>query len=247
MLRALFPTLNDEEGAVLDTAVARLFEPGRPTPTLSDLLREVERLPTVPPASGVARGLPERARCATWTVRRRSTGTEPPLVLDLSGAAEAHLPFYLAYLLDAVYGRLRSTDRPKLVVVDEAHLLARHPSTAEFLDRLVRHVRHFRAGLFIASQNPDDFLRTESGRSLLRNLRASLLFRLPEVSEAARSFFHLTEAEAEWLPRARLPKEAGYSEGLLRFGPSHLPIAIVASTPEYELLTGGRSGAGNPD
>jgi hypothetical protein len=33
-----------------------------------------------------------------------------------------------------------------------------------------------------------------------------------------------------------LPKEAGYSEGLLRFGPSHLPLAVVASTPEYEFL-----------
>ena len=48
VLRALFPTLNDEEGAVLDTAVAHLYLLGRPTPTLSDLLREVERLPTVP-------------------------------------------------------------------------------------------------------------------------------------------------------------------------------------------------------
>ena len=49
-----------------------------------------------------------------------------------------------------------------------------------------------------------------------------------------------TEAEHEWLPRARMPKEAGYSEGLLRFGKWgwKLPIAIVASTPEYEFLTG---------
>ncbi|MCI4357587.1 MAG: DUF87 domain-containing protein [Thermoplasmata archaeon] len=238
VLRALFPSLNDEEGAALDTAVARLYGATQLRPTLSDLLREVERLPVVPSRLS---GLLEVFR--TGSLRHLDGPTtvdwaRTPLVFDLSGAAEGQLPFYLAFLLDAVYGRLKGSDRPKLVLVDEAHLLARVPATAEFLDRLVRHVRHFHAGLLIASQNPDDFLRTESGRSLLRNLRASFLLRLPEVSEAARRFFSLTESEAEWLPRARLPKEAGYSEGLLRFGPSHLPIAIVASTPEYELLSG---------
>jgi hypothetical protein len=237
-LRALFPSLSDEEGAALDAAVARVYERGGPAPTLSDLRAEVDRLPEVPRRLP---GLLEVFR--TGSLRHLDGPTtvaweRTPLVLDLSGVAEGHLPFYLAYLLDAVYGHLKASPRPKLVVVDEAHLLARHPPTAEFLDRLVRHVRHYRAGLLIASQNPDDFLRTESGRSLLRNLRATLLLRLPEVSEAARAFFHLTEAEVDWLPRARLPKEAGYSEALLRFGPAHLPIAIVASTPEYELLTG---------
>jgi len=50
----------------------------------------------------------------------------------------------------------------------------------------------------------------------------------------------LTEAEHEWLTRARMPAEAGYAEGLLVFGRWmwHLPIAVVASTPEYEFLTG---------
>jgi hypothetical protein len=52
------------------------------------------------------------------------------------------------------------------------------------------------------------------------------------------SNFLLTDAEHEWLSRARLPKEAGYSEGLLVFGRWHwkLPIAVVASTPEYEYI-----------
>lgn len=47
---------------------------------------------------------------------------------------------------------------------------------------------------------------------------------------------NLTKVEAEWLPRARLPKEAGYAEGLLYLTWGKLPVAIVASTPEYEYL-----------
>jgi hypothetical protein len=56
------------------------------------------------------------------------------------------------------------------------------------------------------------------------------------VSRETREFFGLTAAEAEWLPKARLPADAGYSESLWRIGELHLPLAIIASTPEYLFL-----------
>jgi uncharacterized protein DUF87 len=233
-LRALYPSLADEEAAALDTAVGRLYE-SHERPTFARLAEIVgaERDPGRLPAlldvfvSGSLRYLD------------RPVALPPPtgsLVIGLHDVAPEHRAFLLTTVLDAVYERIRRTEGPKLLIVDEAHLLAKDPTTAEFLDRLVRHVRHHRTGVVLLSQNPDDFLGTEGGRSLLRNLRATLLLHLPEVSEAARRFFSLTDAEAAWLPRCRLPKEAGYSEGLLRFGPSHLPLALIASTPEFELL-----------
>ncbi|MCI4321545.1 MAG: hypothetical protein L3K05_04480, partial [Thermoplasmata archaeon] len=229
-----FPSLADEESAALDAAVGRLYErEGRPSfAALAEIVR-------AGPASGCLAGLLEPFvsgslryldRPATEAVGSGS------LIVDLHDVPAEHRAFHLAVALDVLYGRIRRDDRPKLLVVDEAHLLAHDRATADFLDRLVRHVRHFRTGVLLLSQNPDDFLATEGGRSLLRNLRATLLLHLPEVSDATRRFFSLTEAEAGWLPRSRLPREAGYSEGLLRFGPSHLPLAVVASTPEFELL-----------
>ena len=90
--------------------------------------------------------------------------------------------------------------------------------------------------LAVACGSSDSASSTDGGRSLLRNLRATLLLHLAEVSETTKRFFSLTDAEAHWLPQCRLPREAGYAEGLLRFGASHLPLAVVASTPEFELL-----------
>ena len=236
ILRALFPSLADEEAAALDAGVARLYGRGG-APTFAALAAIVRELP----AAGRLPVLLERF--VTGSLRHLDrTPTEPPpegsLVVDLHDVAPEHRAFHLAIVLDALYERIRRDDRAKLLVLDEAHLLARDPSSAEFLDRLIRHVRHYRTGVVLLSQNPDDFLGTEGGRSLLRNLRATLLLHLPEVSSGTRAFFSLTEAEAAWLPRSRLPKEAGYSEGLLRFGPSHLPLAVVASTPEFELIRG---------
>jgi type IV secretory pathway VirB4 component len=167
-----------------------------------------------------------------------SLSPSAPIVdLDLRGVPEDHQAFHLTYLLDWVHGRLRDRPGPKLVVLDEVHLLLRHPATAEFLDRVVRHIRHLAGGFLLLSQSPDDFLGSAAGRSVLRNLYATGFLRLPEVSEEARLFFGLTGPEAEWLPRARLPREAGYAESLWRIGALHLPLAIVASTPEHTLLT----------
>jgi hypothetical protein len=236
-LRAAFPSLADEEVAVLDASVARLYaRPDRPTfAALAEVVRTADRPGRLP-------GLLDVFVSGSLAHLDRDA-TEPPpsgsLVVDLHEVPAEQRAFQLAVVLDAIYGRVRRNDRPKLVVIDEAHLLARDPRTAEFLDRLVRHVRHYRTGVLVLSQNPDDFLGTEGGRSLVRNLRATLLLHLAEVSDATRRFFALTDAEAGWLPHCRLPREAGYSEGLLRFGPSHLPVAVVASTPEFELL--GRS------
>ncbi|MCI4365366.1 MAG: DUF87 domain-containing protein [Thermoplasmata archaeon] len=237
MLRALFPSLRDEEAARLDAAVMRLYLRGPSVPTWEDLLGEMDRDSA---SDGRVRTLLEVFRSGSLRGVNGPTTFQihaSPVAFDFTGVAEEHRAFHLTYVLDWVYGRLRDRPGPKLVLVDEAHLLARSGPTAEFLDRVVRHVRHFEAGLLLLSQNPDDFLTTASGRSTLRNLYATAFLHLPEVSSEARAFFGLTGPEAGWLPKARLPRSAGYSESLWRVGELHLPLAIVASTPEYEFLT----------
>jgi hypothetical protein len=236
MLRALFPSLRDEEAVELDAAVTQLYDRGPDVPTFRDLRdRVVERNgPSTRLATllEVFRSGSLRALDGLTTARP----TETVVSVDFQGVPDDQLPFHLTYVLDWAYGRLADRTGSKLLLVDEAHLLARHASTEEFLDRVVRHVRHFGAGLLILSQSPEDFLGRPAGRSLLRNLYATGFLRLPEVSAEARSFFGLTGAEAEWLTKARLPRETGYSESLWRVGELHLPLAIVASTPEYEFL-----------
>ena len=236
MLRALFPSLEDEEAAGLDTAISRLYDRGPETPTFDDLVAEVGRDPHAQPR---LLALLDVFRAGSLRVVNGPTNVvvgAGPVSVDFRGVPEDHLAFHLSYLLDWAYGRLRSRSGEKLLIVDEAHLLVRSRATAEFLDRVVRHVRHFGAGLILLSQSPEDFLATPEGRATLRNLHATAFLRLPEVSAEARTFFGLTSAEGEWLPKARMPREAGYSEALWRIGPLHLPLAVIASSPEFEFL-----------
>ena len=242
LMRTLFPSLRDEEAALLDSAVARVVASARIEPTLGDLLDAL-------PGSGAAvkrlRGLLDvfvSGSLSSFNGRTTFNTDGNPLGIDLSGVPEEHLPFVLTLTLSALEERLRHSRGPKLLIIDEAHRLVRHASAGEFLDQLVRRARHYSTGVLLLSQNPEDFLGSESGRSVLRNVQATLLLRLPSVSNETRMFFDLSPGEVEWLPRARLPREAGYAEGLLRFGPAHMPLAIVASTGEYELLSGERDG-----
>jgi hypothetical protein len=236
MLRALFPSLEDTESAMLDSAVTRLYERGPAVPTFADLIAEVDgdhrstgRLPTLLEVfrSGSLR------HCSGPTNVALGSG---PVSVDFRGVPDDQLAFHLSYLLDWAYGRMRDRPGVKLLLIDEAHLLVRQPATAEFLDRVVRHLRHFGAGVLLLSQTPEDFLGNDEGGATLRNLDAIGFLRLPEVSETVRKFFGLTPAEGEWLPKARMPRDAGYSESLWRIGELHLPLAVIASTPEYEFL-----------
>ncbi|MGI0071564.1 MAG: VirB4 family type IV secretion system protein [Thermoplasmata archaeon] len=249
MLRALFPSLDDVEAATLDTAVSGLYASGPGTPTWDDLLAELEHDGT--PVGRLGSLLDIFRSGSLRSVNGPTTVPDGPgpTAVDFRGVTDDRLPFHLSYVLDWAYGRLRDRPGPKLLIVDEAHLLLRHSATAEFLDRVVRHVRHFDGGILLVSQSPDDFLGRPEGRAVLRNLYATGFLRLPEVSAEARAFFGLTPAESEWLPKARLPREAGYSESLWRIGAFHLPLALIASTPEYDFLTGtlGRPDRGSGD
>lgn len=249
MLRALFPSLRDEEAAELDATVSQLYERGPHVPTFQDLRNGIADRPEPAPRLVT---LLEVFRSGSLRYLDGPTTARPTASLvsvDFRGVPDDQMPFHLTYVLDWAYGRVAREKGPKLLLVDEAHLLTRHPATEVFFDRVVRHVRHFDAGVVLCSQNPDDFLTRPAGRSLLRNLYAVGFLRLPEVSSEARSFFGLSSAEAEWLPRARLPRETGYSESLWRIGELHLPLAIVAASPEYEFLqaTLGHDGHGSVD
>ncbi len=56
-------------------------------------------------------------------------------------------------------------------------------------------------------------------------------------SDPLAAAFNLSKATREWLPKARTPDVAGYAEGIYCLPYGILPIALVASTPEYEWLT----------
>ena len=236
--RALFPSISDEELAIVDTTLTSLYE-GRPAgepPLLEDLYDALEQESRTP-----ARLLLLLRPAIEGSLRHLNFPTQVDLNgrllgFDLSDITPGEMPFYLTLLLDYVYGEIRRRDGLKLLVVDEAHYLSRTPRIACFLDYLVRHVRHFGAGLELLSQNPEDFLGSQESRSVLLNLDSILMLRLRDGGEGVASLLGLTDAECDWLRRTSLPSDAGFSEGIFRTGSLHLPVALVSTKEEHRTL-----------
>jgi len=120
MLRALFPSLRDEEAAELDAAVTQLYEKGPEVPTLSDLRdRVVDRCG---PEARLATLL-EVFRSGSLRSLDGATTARPAeaiVSVDFQGVSDDQLPFHLTYVLDWAYGRLAQRSGRKLLLVDEA-------------------------------------------------------------------------------------------------------------------------------
>ncbi|MGQ9498738.1 MAG: ATP-binding protein, partial [Desulfotomaculales bacterium] len=133
--------------------------------------------------------------------------------------------FYAMFvILSWVWHRfgLKMKGRKKIVVVDEGWMFARWPESACFLETLARRGRKHRTGLVIASQQVEEFLSREEGRSVLANCPTQfILGQNPTVAEQVVEVF-------------KLP--AGLGERLQTFGNGRCFLTMGANTAEVQVV-----------
>jgi type IV secretory pathway VirB4 component len=136
--------------------------------------------------------------------------------------------------LDAVWRRVSNPAdrRRRLVVVDEAWLLMQSPEGAKFLHRMAKTFRKHWAGLTVASQDIEDFLRSELGRAIVANAATSVLLRQsPQAIDQIATTFNLSEGQRQFL----LTADRG--QGLLGSGTEWVAFQALASPAEDSLVT----------
>jgi type IV secretory pathway VirB4 component len=249
--RALFLTelvtvlaggLNADELPVLDRAIRACYasvgispDPAthsRPAPLLRDLAATLEadsdgtRLADrlQPYATG------SHARLFSQPTSARPNGQL--VCFSLRGLPARLQTAALLLTLDAVWRSLERPLRKRCVVVDEAWLLMREPAGAAFLNRLAKSARKRWCGLTTISQDADDLLGTELGRAIVNNASSQLLLRQsPQAIEQIGQAFNLTAGERHHL----LTCPTG--SGLLISGDQRLPLRVIASPKEHQLVT----------
>ena len=234
--------------AALDTAVTATYaaagitddDPSswvRPAPTLS-MLRD--QLATGNPvAADLAAGL------APYTGGGAFAGLlDGPSSHDPSGALTVwslrDLPEELKTVgtllaLDATWRRVSdpSLRRPRSVVVDEAWLLMRQPSGANFLACLAKSARKYLVGLTVATQDAADVLATDLGKAIVANSATQILLRqAPQAIGVVGDAFGLSDGERRFL----LAADRG--QGLIATGVHQRTVfAAVASAAEHQHAT----------
>jgi type IV secretory pathway VirB4 component len=209
----------------------------RPAPLLGDLAAALEADPD-PAGPALAARLAPHVTGSFRGLFERPTSTRPDghlLVFCLRDLPEELKAVGTLLALDALWRQVTDPRerRRRLVVVDEAWLLAQQPAGARFLYRLAKSARKHWCGLSVVTQDAADLLASDLGQAVVANAATQILLgQAPQAIDQLTAAFGLTEREGQLLLAAPI------GEGLLA-GPGGQRgwFAVQASAAEHALIT----------
>jgi type IV secretory pathway VirB4 component len=234
--------MDPAESAVVDRAVIAAYTARgitsdlRTPPLLADLAHALQQDPD-PAGPTLAARLGPYVTGSYRGLFERPTSTHPDrhlLVFSLRDLPEELKAAGTLLALDTLWRHVTSQHRRRrLVVVDEAWLLAQQPAGARFLARLAKSARKHWCALTVVTQDAGDLLASELGQAVVANAATHLLLgQAPQAIDRLTSTFALTEGERQLLLAARV------GEGLLAGpGGQRAAFTALASPAEHGLVT----------
>ncbi|HLC79289.1 MAG TPA: ATP-binding protein [archaeon] len=141
-------------------------------------------------------------------------------------------PIMMYLILDFIHKRMQNNLEKKLLVIDEAWSLLRHGEHANHVFEMIKTARKFNLGILIITQEVNDLVTSKAGNTILANTAWKLLLRQePSVIKDLSEKFNLNQEEQKTLLTAT------EGEGLLFAMNDRLPIKVIASETEHELIT----------
>ena len=141
-------------------------------------------------------------------------------------------PVAMYIILNYIWGRVRSTLKRRILVIDEAWSMMQHDDSAKFLFGLVKRARKYYLGVTTITQDVEDFIKSDYGRPIITNSSMQLLLKQsPSAMDALVKMFNLTEGERYML------LNSGVGQGLFFAGLQHVAIQVIASFTEDKIVT----------
>lgn len=173
---------------------------------------------------GSARGLFDQAT----NVDLKNTFT----VFGIRDLEDSVRPIAMFLILDYIWTRVRRDRKKRLLVVDEAWFMMKHPDSANFMHSIAKRARKYYLGLTTITQDVEDFLTTEKGQAIVTNSSLQILMKQsPTAIDKLVEVFYLSEGERNLLLSANV------GEGLFFAGENHVAMQVIASNNEHRLIT----------
>lgn len=135
-------------------------------------------------------------------------------------------------IMDFMWNSIKREVKKRILIVDEAWYLMKNPASAEFLWNFAKRARKYYLGLTTITQDVEDFLSTDLGKTVITNSSIQILMKQsPAAIDKVADVFYLSEGEKSLLLSANV------GEGLFFAGASHVAMRVVASPDEYKLIT----------
>lgn len=131
-----------------------------------------------------------------------------------------------------IWNAIRKDLKKRLLVVDEAWVMMKSEDSASFLFMLAKRGRKYFLGLSTITQDVNDFLGSDYGKAIVTNSSLQLLLKQsPSAIKNLQEVFNLTENEKLSL------LESNVGDGIFFAGLKHVPIHIIASYTEEQIVT----------
>ena len=227
--------------ALLDRALMVLRADRGHRASMGDLLGVLAEVAAHPPFTGsdlAARLSPAASGSLAQLFAANPDLDDPPplVVFDLRSVPARARPAVMACVLAWTWDRATTgaVATPRLLVVDEAHLLLDDPAAADLLAQFARRARKYHLGVDVVTQRLADFLGNRAGQAVLANTATKLLLGCEDHDRAAvAAGLGLTDAEATLL-------RAGHrGRGLLLTPSLRAAVRVVAHPAEHEVASAG--------
>lgn len=141
-------------------------------------------------------------------------------------------PIAMYILLGYVWNLARSSEKRRLLVVDEAWNIMQYEDSAKFLFGLVKRARKYGLGVTTITQDVEDFMWSSHGKAIVTNSSIQLLLKQSPASiDVLQDIFKLTEQEKYILLNASVGTGLFFASG------EHVGIQILASYFEDKIIT----------
>lgn len=154
------------------------------------------------------------------------------VVFNIRDLEDELRPVAMYIVLSHIWNIIRTKQKKRMLIVDEAWQLMKYDDSASFLFSMAKRARKYYLGLTTISQDVEDFMSSKMGRAIVTNSSMQLLLKQSSSAvDVLASVFKLTEEEQKRL--ANFP----IGQGLFFAGLSHVHIQIEASPTEKEFIT----------
>lgn len=153
-------------------------------------------------------------------------------VFSIRDMEEELRPIAMYLVLNYIWSRIKGELKQRLLIIDEGWLMMRYEDSAKFLNAIVKRARKYYLGVTVISQDVEDFLNSNYGRSVVNNSSTQLLLgQSTSAIEKVAETFKLTDGEKFFLT------EAEVGQGLFFAGNNRAAIQIVSSYTEDQIIT----------
>jgi conjugal transfer ATP-binding protein TraC len=140
-------------------------------------------------------------------------------------------PTTMYVILNHIWNKVRSSNKKRMLVIDEAWNIMQHPDSAKFLFWLVKRARKYNLWITTITQDVEDFAMSSYGKPIITNSSIQILLKQSTASiDALQNIFKLTEQEKYILLNAAV------GQGLFFAGSEHVGIQVVASFYEEQII-----------